>query len=392
MAIPSASHNVSGWASVFAVRLKPELRELYAFSLFFAFAYALITIFEPVFFYKEGFSLSFIALYYAVHYSVYVFALPLGGKFAARFGLERSLIISLPAFVAYFITLAAVSEYKDLVWLAIVFLTIHKIFYWPAFHTLFAKHGEAGNRGTELSWMRVLQYGVGILGPVVGGVIARFFGFPILFIFTACLVMLAAIPLLRTKERFRVSSFPYRLPWDMIISPKFRNMSRAMLGMGENLIDMVFWPVFLFIILGNEARLGIISSIAVGLMTITSFFVGEVADKVSRRYLLRLHLPFLVLSYLFRPFAVTPVQALLTEGFSRMSFSGVNLAMLYRLYTQGKSTRVLGYVIAFEMVLAFAKALTAISLIFVFGYFLPYDAFSITFVAAAVMALMYIFL
>jgi MFS family permease len=320
-AIPSFKAHI--WSHFFAVKLKPELKELYWFSLIFSFASALITIFEPVFFYQQGFSLSFIALYYALHYTIYTVALPWGGKFAARFGLERSLSLSLPLFIAYFITLALIPQYPDLIWLAIVLLTVHKIFYWPAFHTTFAKFGDRHNRGTELSWMRVLQYGIGILGPLFGGIIAATLGFPVLFIIAAFLTLSSAVPLLMTKERFKPVSFSYAEPWRIIISRRYRNMSLAMMGMGENLIDLVYWPIFLFIILGATDTLGIVASINIMVMTGLSFVIGEMSDKYPRRHVLRMYLPFMVIGYLFRPLAVTPFQAFLTDTLNRMSFAGV---------------------------------------------------------------------
>ena len=115
--------------SMFGLNLRDELKELYLFSLLFSFAYSLVIIFEPVFFYQTGFSLSFIALYYAMHYILYIFLLPLGGMFAARFGFERSISLSLPLFVLYFLSLTIVPDHNWMVFVAVVLLTLHKTFY-----------------------------------------------------------------------------------------------------------------------------------------------------------------------------------------------------------------------------------------------------------------------
>ncbi|MBI3251357.1 MAG: hypothetical protein HYZ62_00425, partial [Candidatus Andersenbacteria bacterium] len=128
-----------GLSNMFTVHLRAEMKELYMFSLLFSFASALILIFEPIFFYKEGFTLSQIAMYYAVHYVLYALLLPVGAKFAARFGLERSLTFSLPIFVLYFLALAAVASVQWFFWVAVALLTLHKILYWPAYHAYLAK-------------------------------------------------------------------------------------------------------------------------------------------------------------------------------------------------------------------------------------------------------------
>jgi len=392
MSVATGSHRLPGFSHLFAVHLRPELKELYLFSLLYAFAYAMIVIFEPIFFYKVGFSLSFIALYYALHYSLYAVLMPLGGKFAARFGLERSLSMSLPLFIVYFLTLANIPRWPDLVWLAIVLLTVQKIFYWPAFHAHMAKFGDARNRGTEISWMIVMRFGVGIMGPLLGGVIAARFGFPVLFVVAAGLVLSASIPLLRTKERYRPVSFPYFAPWRIVFSRRHRHMSLAMLGMGEDLIDMVYWPIFLFIVLGSTVKIGLLSALTLAVMALTSFFVGEMSDRMPRRRVLRIFLPFMMIGYLFRPLAGGPLLAVLTDTLNRMAAAGVGVPMVYRLYVRAQQAGALRYMLAFELVLAVTKAVVAFGLVWVFAAFLPYTGFTIVFVASAVMAIMYLFL
>ncbi len=390
MSHPGSFLRTHNWMSLFSIKLRPELKELYIFSLLFSFAQALILVFEPVFLYQQSFSLSFIALYYALHYSIYVVLLPLGGKFGARFGLERSLTFSLPFFIAYFLVLAALPEQKDLVWLAILLLTAHKIFYWPAFHAMFAKFGDASNRGTELSWMGMLKFGVGILGPLLGGFIAMLWGFPTLFIGTSFLVLLSVIPLLKTKERYHVTEFTYSTPWKLMFSRRCRNMVIAMMGMGENLVDMVFWPLFMFIVLGSTSQLGIVTSFTVAVMTIVSFYIGEISDRLPRRYVLRLHLPFMIIGYLFKPLAGGGMQVVLTDTLNRMAFVGVTLPMTYRLYVQGREVGPLRYTVTFEMSLAIAKAITAFVLAAVFAFMLPYTGFIITFILAGLLSFLYL--
>lgn len=383
---------LGGKNGFFHLHPHPELKELYIFSLLYSFAYALIVIFEPIFLYQQGFSLSFIALYYGLHYTLYTLLLPLGGKFAARFGLERSLSASLPIMVVYFLVLASIPSAPSLIWTAIVLLTVYKIFYWPSFNALFSKFGDSHNRGTELSWMRVLQQGVGVIGPLIGGIVATVYGFPTLFVLTALLVLLSALPLLRTKESYHAVTFLYRDPWRIIGSRQHRNVTMTMMGMGENLIDMVFWPIFLLIVLGSAEKVGVVSSVNLGIMTLFGFLIGEMSDRFPRRYVLRFSLPFLVLSYLFRPLSGTALRVFLTDGLARLAFAGVNIPMTHKLYTQAQTTSIIRFTTAYEMALAIAKAGTAFVLAVVFALALPYTGFAITFVLAAFLVLMYLFL
>lgn len=378
------------WSSAFAVRLQPQLKELYVFQLIFSFAHALVTIFEPIFFYQEGFSLSFIAVYYALHYILYALALPLGGMFGARFGVERSISLSLPIFVLYFLALAGIHSYSILVYLAAVLLTAHKIFYWPAFHTDFASFADKHNRGTELSWMSLLQYGVGVLGPLVGGFVATYFGFPILFTVAAVLVVCSAAPMLRTTDGISARGAKYTDPWNIIRSSAHRHMVISMIGWGENLIDLVFWPIFLFIVIGSTKTLGIVVSISAAVMTVFGFLVGEMSDRFSPRAVIRMNLPFMLVGYLLRPLAATIPIALFTDTLARLAYAGVNLPTMYRLYVlAGRSRNTLNFMVASELALAIVKAVVATSLAIVFAVLLPYQAFWVTFIAAAVLAFFY---
>ena len=297
--------------------------------------------------------------------------------------------MAMPLFVVYFVALATIPFAPNVFWAAWILLAVFKIFYWPAAHAEICKFGESGNRGTELSWMYAITRGVGILGPLLGGFVAAFFGFSTLFVIAAGMALLATFPLLRTKERYQVKEFTYGSVWAVIWSRRHRRMRWMMMGWGENLIDTVYWPVFMFIILGGTSKLGLVASANALIMTVMAFFIGEISDRFSRRQVIRLHLPFMILSHLFKPLAGGSLRLMLTDTFSKVAFIGVRLPMWYKLYNQGRKVGALKYAVAFEMILAVAKAATAWVLVVVFMMTLPYTGFVIAFVMAAVIAIMY---
>lgn len=379
-------------SNMVTVHPKPAMKELFLFSLLFSLASAMITIFEPIFFYQQSFSLSAIALYYAFHYITYAILLPLGGRFASRYGLEKSLVMCLPVLVFYLGLLAMIPSARQLFWIAPIFLTIHKIFYWPAFHAALARSGDRHNRGTELSWLGFIRYGFGILGPLIGGFIVVWFDFSTLFIVAAVTILCSAWPLLKTRAMKIGTPFSYRSPWQIIFAHRYRGMVLAMTGMGENLIDLVFWPIFMFIVLGSTAKVGVVSAFTVGVMVCVSFAVGELSDKYSRRTILKASVPFMMLGYLFRPLALSPLRVLASETFNKVAYIGVNLPMVYRLYEQATKAGDLRYTTAFELTLAITKAVTALGLAVLFAYVLPHIGFTAAFVWSSLVTAMYLFL
>lgn len=376
----------------FAVTPRRELKELYIFSALFSFAAAMITIFEPVFFYQEGFSLAMIALYYAMHYTLYTILLPFGGKFAAKFGLERSLSIAMPIFVLYFLTLSILPAFPGLYWVSWIILTLFKIFYWPAYHAAFAKFGDGGNRGTEVSFGYALRLGIGVLGPLIGGLIATYLGFPVLFVITAGIALFSGVPLLRTKEKFTSRPMDYWAAWKIIRSRQHRRMVLGTIGWAENLVDLMYWPVFAFIVLGSADKLGFVASFSVFIMASLAFFIGEMSDRFPRRAILRMHAPFVFLGYLFRLVASTPLRVLLTNTLALSANVGIKVPFFARVYSEARRIGSLRYMLALEIVVSLTKALFAILLFVIALNALPYTTFAVSFVLAGILSLFYVLL
>jgi len=376
------------FSRLFAFHPKRQLKELYIFSLLYSFASSLILIFEPIFFYTEGFSLSAIALYFAAHYAVYLFLLPWGAMFAGKFGLERSLSVSMPMFVVYFLILASIPKVPELFYVSWIILAVFKTFFWPAYHAEISKFGDDKNRGTEISWFYAVNRGTGILGPVVGGLVVVTFGFSILFVVTAGLALLAVVSLLRTKERVKPRDIEYSDPWK-IMGRRDVTLHWGMIGWGSHFINVVYWPIFMYIVLGAAHVLGLIASLSVLLMTVLGFFVGEMSDRMSRKKVLRLHLPFYALGCMLRPIGTSLASVLLIDLLAKSAFIGVHIPMWHRLYSKADQRGPLVYNTAVEMKICIYKILTALVIAGVFMVSLPYTGFVIAFGLSALLGLFF---
>ena len=362
------------------------------FLLLFSFAASLITIFEPVYFYQAGFSLSLIAAYYGLHYTVYVLLMPFGAKFAARFGYERSLTASTPIFVFYFLLLASLAMMPVLFWVAPIVLAFFKILYWPAYHANFSAFADVKNRGTEQSWIRMVTYGAGVIGPTIGGLLVISFGFPALFILAAAVVAVAGIPLLRTKERSSIKKFSYASAWRIILAKRHRRMVLSMIGWGENLVHLVFWPIFIFLIVESDLVLGLIASLSMLATAIWGFFIGELTDRWSPRRVLRLFVPLTAASYIFRALSGAPLAIVGADAYARIMQTSVSIPFVAKLYGTGRSAGALQYAVAFEIVLAIVKGLFAWALALLFLYVAAPMGFMIMFAVAGALAFFYLFL
>lgn len=386
----TAGFSVNFLKNMFAARPKRQIRELYIFLLLFSLAASLITVFEPVFFWQQGFAMWQIAMYYTIHYALYAILMPLGAKFAAHFGFERSLIVSTPAFVAYFLILAALPKEPGLFWVAIVVLTLFKIFFWPAYHASFSTYSDAKNEGTEQSWVRMIQYSAAIVGPAIGGLLAANFGFSVMFTVLASIIALAGFSLLRTNEHDGHHDFSYREPWKVLSRKKNQNLLWSSLGWIENLIYLAVWPVFVFIALNSLSSLGLVASLGAAMATLWGFAVGEISDRLSAKKSLKYFSPFVAVSYAWRAFSVTPWQIIVGDVFSRMATVSFSIPFLSRLYRQGKASDPLTHVTAFEMALSLSKCAGGLALMIIFFYAPSmYVGFLLSFLLAAVSSLLY---
>lgn len=357
-----AGHASQFLHNAFSFKAKRQIRELYAFLIVFSLAWSLIMIFEPIFLYQLGIGVPLIALYYALHYFLYVVLMPLGGKFAAQYGYERSLSVSTPILIGYFLLLSKISPGDTaLLWLAPGLLALHKIFYWPAYHANFSQYSSEGNRGTEQSWQRVIVYGIGVIGPLAGGFIVASFGFSALFVITALTLVVAGIPLLATKEKFVPRSLPYGDVWQLMRRKYARRMFLASWGWAEHLVHVVFWPIYLFIVIGRADWMGIVVAVSVAIMSAWGFVVGELSDRRTPRFVLRLASPLLSFTYILRMLSGVWWVALPADALGRIGNTTMEIPFIARLYREASRSRdVLTHVLAFEIVLAMAKCAMAL--------------------------------
>lgn len=375
--------------STFALRARRQIKELYSFLLAFSFAQGLILIFEPVFLYQIGLPIAAIALYYAVHYLAYFLLLPLGASFAARFGYERSLAVSTPVLILYFLTLAGMGLWPQLLWFAPLLLAWHKMFYWPAYHATFSAYSYKGDFGREQSWQRLITYGAGITAPFLGGIIVSTLGYPTLFVVTAATLSLAGMLLLRTPEKIHIAKMPYAAAWRIIKQRRERRLVLGSLGWAEHLIHLVVWPIALYIVVRQPVMMGLIASISVGIMSLWGFLIGRWSDEYSPRQVLKSGVIVIAISYALRCLAVLPGLAFLADVVARLSNATMEIPFLSQLYKDAGRREPLAYVTAFEIVLSIAKAVTALALALIF-WFLPINiAFVIAFVIGALAAWLY---
>lgn len=386
------------FASFFAQRLTNEVKELYSSTLILDLAVAAIFIFEPVFLFlffsrSHDFNtaLKFVFIFYLAIYFFYLWLMPLGAKFAKRFGCERSIAVGTIFIVAFYLSLYTIEFSAYLIFLPVAFDVLCKVFYWPAYHGNFTRFSVEKERGREVSNLTVLISVVGILGPLLGGLILKFFDFNVLFIVVAILILVSNIPMLITKEKFAPANFSYFACYPRLFKKENRREFFAYLGFGEELVVLLIWPIFIYLVVGDFLNLGLISSASVFLTTVVFLYIGRLADKKDRRTVARFGAIFYFFSWLLRLLARTTLGVFLVDAYSRLSEQTVKIPLTAKLYSEAQaSADPMKKIVFFEMTLVIGKIIAILLALLLLQIFSP--GWNAIFILSGLMSLFYLFL
>ncbi len=375
--------------TLFATKITRQVRELYLSSGIVNFAVAMVAIFEPIYLYKQGFSLTQVLYFYLAVYIGYLFTISLGAKFARRFGYEKAILLGSPFLAVFYISLHLIQTNHLFVYAAVAALIIQKTFYWPGYLADFARFGQSNERGREVSNLLVLTSAVAILGPFVGGFIISTWGFGMLFTVATVLILASNLPLLSTPEKFTPVPFSYKDSFKRMFTKENRRNLIGFLGYGEELIAMVIWPIFIFTVMTDFLEIGSLIALATLTTTVIILFVGKMVDagKRERRSILKLGSVFNSASWFLRILVGGPLGVFLVDALSRTTKNVIVVPMMAMTYDHASKTSVMKTIIFFEMALILGKII-AIVLSIVALVFIP-NSFTLLFIISALMTLLY---
>lgn len=368
--------------------LRREISELYATITIKNFAFSMMSIFEPIFIYNQFHSLSAVFLFYAAVYLFYFISLPLGAKAASKYGFEHCIFYSVPFAIFYFLTLSQIPNNKTLMIFSILFVVAYKTLFWPSYHSDFAHYSRSGYRGREISMLSFVSTMATVIGPVLGGIIISTFGFRVLFVIVSMVSLVSIIPIFTTREKFHPHTFSYSKAFERIYKPSNHYKPKdflAYLGFGEEIISVVAWPIFVYLLIDKYYLMGIIMSVLAIILALITLYVGKLSDILNikgRRKLLNSSEIIRFLSWLLRPFASNWLGVILIDTISSGAKIGINYPILTGAYNKGDSHRgFLEYVIYFEMSLALGKfiiaIISAVIASLVTGFYMWFSIFSL---------------
>ncbi|MFC1640946.1 MFS transporter [Patescibacteria group bacterium] len=371
--------------------IRREVKELFASVWIQNFAVQLITLFIPIYFWKLGYTAWEIAFFFVIVYTVYFFIVPLGAKLSMRYGYEHTIIFSIPVMIVYHVALYGIEFYDWSFFVAAVLFAVAKTLYWPPYHADLARFGGKKQRGRELSVLVVVGQLTIFIAPLLAGTVLEELSFGWLFFIGSVLMAISAIPLMLSKEKVFPKKIRY---WDFhrAYFSKF-HVRRAItyMGLGEELVAMVIWPIFIFSVVGDFLLFGGILTGAMLISSILMLFTGRLTDRFRRSSVMKGVTLFYFVSWFPKLLIKTPVHAFVTDSFGQF-LKNANLLPLHAMaYTEAKENygdKVIMGAMLFEMGYIVSKIIAALALMLV-GLFT--NDLRILMLVGAVMVLFYLF-
>ncbi len=367
-----------------------ELSELYTSMLIRSLATSLIGLFVPIYLYSLGFSVRTIFAFFIIFFIVRVFCDIASALIVARIGPKHTIALSTLANIVFLLLLLTI---KDLHWpLAFVALvgSLTNSLFFIAFHTDFSKIKHPKHGGKELGYLTIIEKIGGILGPLIGGLIATVFSPSYTIVIAIILFIVSLIPLFMTNEpvkthqRITLKGFVWR--------PHIREFVSYTCLNAENVISILLWNFYLSVAIFTKdpyAKIGAITAISTALSLLTVKLVGTRVDNKSDRKLLGAGVVANSVIHLLRVFASTPLGALgvnvLNDPITvtyRMPF----VKRFYDLSDEVPGYRIV-YIAANEMISAVVKACIWAGLYIASAHMTNVSAMKGAFVVGAVLSL-----
>lgn len=272
-------HNGHHWQYFFY----EKLHQVYFSVSFRAFALSLLGIFIPLYLFHElQFTLEQTLGFYIFYSVVLALSTPLAAKFSARFGMKHAVLLSIPLYLFFLLFLLLLPLVRVSLLFPAAFLGVSIAFYWMGMHLVIFKNSTQKHRGEVIGKQKALSVLGAVAGPLLGGLIISAFGFKVLFLTAAGILLLSAGFLFLSKDAHQPYHFSFRsLFTDWKSSLFFASQGSRVVAEG------VVWPLFIFLLLGDYFSLGFLGTFLAAISATLLWIVGKGSDHASKRVLVR---------------------------------------------------------------------------------------------------------
>lgn len=269
--------------------------------------------------------------YFLLIFLAKLLTMPLAENASFRIGYRRTLILSVIPFFLFVGFLTLSQRYPILLVLVSVFWGIHAALFWFGYHGLFVKRADQEHFGKQTGLCQALYILVGILTPILGGLIVIKFGYQALFLAAGAIFTLGVMVALLSRE---IKPYHDARIIDVIqLFKTHKTVVAAYFGWGlESALYGTIWPVFLFLLVGKILSFGEIVSAAVLVAAIITYLVGLVVDKMGVKEVISLGSIVGFLTWIVRAIVRVPLAIVGVDGLYRVTEQMLHIPLSVRSY------------------------------------------------------------
>jgi len=367
-----------------------EIAELYASRLLRMLALNIAASFMSIFLYQHGYSIAFIALFWAVFFGFKSLVAIPSAAITARIGAKHGILISNLLYIPSMLAFALVPAYG--VWLLAIVVILQgtsSAMYSISYSIDFSKVKSVEHAGKEIAYMNIVEKVTTGLSPLIGGVIAFLFGPQVVLGIAAILFAVAAAPLLRTAEQeLPRQKLDFKgFPWHLVRPTLIPQIALGFDVFTSGTVWTLFTAVFIIgvgvtneVYAINGALLSVVLFAALG----ASYAYGRLIDRNRGGDLMRIASVANALTHALRAFVVTPIGIAGLNVANEAATTGYVMAYTRGVFDNadlsGKRTTYLGVI---EALANFGAALGGLVLFFLVVSIGDHRAMQVFFFVAA---------
>lgn len=246
----------------------------------------MIAIFVPIHFLRLGFDLRAVFIFLMVQWFFFSLFVPIAAKLISKIGIKEVILIRTPLFIVSLLLLGILDRsplLQEYFLLIAVLLGISLVMYTLSISSLFAEFMHKKRQSSETGKFIALPQIGAIIGPVLGGLLALFFGFDALFIISSVLLFLSIIPIGSLKHKIDHPKFDYK-KFILFFKTKKKIFFFINLYGIKGFVMFIILPIAVYFVNYNVLILGIIMSLSGFVSVTTALVYGRYMDAKKMNY------------------------------------------------------------------------------------------------------------
>jgi MFS family permease len=260
-----------------------ELSEIYWAMSLKTMALSFVGLFVPIYLYNLGYTPFTIFMYYGLVFFFKGISEEFFARLIIKIGPKHGFIYSFPILFSYLFMILTLPEYNWSIFLLAFISGSGLALSWFSYHVDFSKARKNDKSSKSLSQIQALLTISGAIAPFIGGFVATRFGMDKALLLSMITLLLAGIPLLRTREPHT----PAKINMKKIDINKIKGDMIGSVGLSLNNSALYeIWPFFIFLVVGTYEAVGSLESIALLLTVFTTIYLGRKINKDNRHKML----------------------------------------------------------------------------------------------------------